>query len=134
MRKVPHKYDWEYSEPWECVLHTDEGVITLKVDSGYRTDLASVPQALKGLMDNGSADYGVMIACQTHDVCYSTQYLSKELSDKMFYLILRYYGVSWLKAQLYYNAVRLFGDDAYYLGNDEIEHDRILCRLFWGSK
>jgi hypothetical protein len=134
MRKIAHKYDWEYTEPWECTLLTDEGRIRLTVLKGYRTDLASVPQALKGLIDNGSGDFGVMIACQVHDILYSTNYLSKPLSDELFYLILRAHGMGWFKAQAYYKAVKWFGDSAYYDGNDEISQDRMLCKLYWTSK
>jgi hypothetical protein len=134
MRKRPERGEWEYSEHWECVLLTSEGRIKVTVGKGYWTDLASVPQPLKGLMDNGSADYAVLIACQIHDVAYSTQYLSRPLADELFYLLLRNGGIGWVKAQAYYRAVRWFGEDAYEDGNDEIIHDRMLCKIYWTDK
>lgn len=134
MRKIAHKYDWEYAEPWEFSILTDEGLLRLEVSPHYRTDLASVPQALKNLFDNGSGDYGVMIACQVHDFFYATKYASRRLADDLFYLLLRHYGMGWLKAKFYYNAVHLFGEKAYEEESDELLTDRLLCRFYWSDK
>lgn len=136
LRKLPKRDHWEYAEDWDCVIHTeDEGVISIRIKKGYWSDLASVPRPLRGAFDNGSGEFGVLIASQVHDLLYSTHYLSKDFADTLFHDILRHYGMNRLKAWLYYQAVHLFGDDAWeVLSDDEMEKDRKLCSLHWADK
>ncbi len=133
LRKRPTRGEWEYVSRWTCDLVTDEGVLHYNVSPGYWTDLASVPQILKGLIDNGSADYGVLMASQMHDFAYSTHLISRPLADELFYLTLRYYKMGWLKAQAYYRAVSWFGEGPYE-ECDSMHTDRELCKLYWGDR
>lgn len=133
LRKVPKKNYWEYAANWAVRIRTaKDGMITLTIQVGYWTDLASVPKALRGMFDNGSAEYGVLVASQIHDALYSTHYLSKELSDEIFYRALKYYKMNCAKAWLYYKAVSWFGDSAWEYHDETLaERDRELIRILW---
>ena len=136
MQKLADKDKWAYAGDWVCaIVLKDEGVLHLKIKRGYWTDLASVPQALRGAFDNGSGHYGVLISSQVHDAIYSTHYFSKEFADQIFYSLLRYFGMGYIKAKLYYMAVDLFGNRAWdFLSEDEALKDRELVKFQWLSK
>ena len=135
LRKLPKRNVWEYAELWSCRIHLKgEGVLQVRIAPGYWTDLASVPKALRGAFDNGSGDFGVLIASQVHDMLYSTHYLSKDFADELFRLLLRFYGVGYWKAWLYYEAVALFGRSAWEASDLDLNADRALCSLDWLAK
>ena len=136
LQKLADKDKWAYACDWVCaIVLKDEGVLHFSVKRGYWTDLASVPQALRGAFDNGSGDYGVLISSQVHDANYSTHYFSKDFADELFYAMLRFYGMGYIKAKLYYAAVHLFGDRAWdYLSESEASRDRDLIKVKWLSK
>jgi hypothetical protein len=135
LRKLPSGDKWEYAELWSCRIHLKgEGVLAVRIAPGYWTDLASVPKALRGAFDNGSGDFGVLIASQVHDMLYSTHYLSKDFSDELFRLLLRFYKMSAFKAWLYYEAVALFGASAWEASDLDLNADRALCALDWLAK
>ena len=135
LRKLPEGNRWEYAELWSCRIHLKgEGVLAVRIAPGYWTDLASVPKALRGAFDNGSGDYAVLVASQVHDMLYSTHYLSKDFSDELFRLLLRFYKMSALNAWLYYEAVALFGRSAWEASDLDLNADRALCALDWLAK
>lgn len=134
--KMVENGKWEYVSKWdiEIVLHRS-GVLRLSIRPGYWTDLASVPKALRGAFDNGSWDYGVLIASQVHDALYSTHYLSKTFSDDLFEQLLLYYGMGKIKARLYWLAVHLFGNSAWeVLSDEQMATDRHLIDFHWDDK
>lgn len=133
LRKLPKPDHWEYAADWvAAIVLKGEGVLKVSIRRGYWTDLASVPKALRGAFDNGSGDFGVLVASQLHDMLYSTHYMSKDFSDALFHAVLRHYGMGSVKAWLYYQAVHLFGDKAWETISDaEMEADRRLCSFQW---
>lgn len=132
LRKLKKPNNWEYAAKWEChVRLSGDGWLHFTINPGYWTDLASVPKALRGAFDNGSGEYGVLIASQLHDMLYATHYMSKNFADELFHKVLRYYGMNRIKAWLYYQAVHLFGDDAWEAADDDMYIDRGLCKLMW---
>lgn len=135
LRKLPKSGFWEYAELWSCkVFLKGEGVLVFRIAPGYWTDLASVPKALRGAFDNGSGDFGVLIASQVHDMLYSTHWTSKDFADELFHAVLRHYGMGSVKAWLYYQAVHLFGDKAWEASDLDLNADRALCALDWLAK
>ena len=135
LRKMPNGGVWEYAELWSCrVVLKGEGVLVFRIAPGYWTDLASVPKALRGAFDNGSGDFGVLIASQLHDMLYATHYLSKDFADKLFRHVLRFYKMSAFKAWLYYEAVHICGSSAWEATETEIAGDSALCALDWADK
>lgn len=132
LRKLPKGDRWEYDSDWlAAIVLKGEGVIKITIKRGYWTDLASVPKALRGAFDNGSGSYGVLMASQVHDMLYSTHYMSKDFADNIFLALLRYYGMGCVKANLYYYAVKLFGDEAWEAAEADLEADCALCRFEW---
>lgn len=134
--KMVENGKWEYVSKWdiEIVLH-GSGVLRLSIRPPYWTDLASVPKALRGAFDNGSGEFGVLIASQVHDALYSTHYLSKTFSDDLFEQLLRYYGMGRAKARLYWLAVHLFGGSAWnVLSDEQMVNDRHLIDFHWDDK
>lgn len=132
LRKLTKRDNWEYAAEWKAAIHLkDTGVLRLRILPGYWTDLASVPQALRGAFDNGSGNYGVLIASQAHDLLYSTHYLNKDFADDLFHALLRFYGVGRVKAYMYYLAVHWFGDDPWERTDTELDGDRQYCSLTW---
>ena len=134
LQKLADKDKWAYAADWECEIRWATcGAFHVKIRKGYWTDLASVPRGLRGLFDNGSGDYGVLVASQVHDMLYSTHYVSKDMADDLFHTLLRFFKMSCVKARLYYMAVHLFGDKAWEtLSPEEQERDQALCSVFWG--
>lgn len=131
--KMVENGKWEYVSKWdiEIVLH-ESGVLRLSIRPGYWTDLASVPRALRGAFDNGSAEFGVLIASQVHDALYSTHYLSRTFADDLFEQLLLHYGMGKIKARLYWLAVHLFGNSAWeVLSEEQMFEDRRLCTMTW---
>lgn len=136
LRKLPQRNKWEYGAEWTAKIHlVDEGTLHFTIRPPYWTDLASVPRPLRGAFDNGSGEFGVLVASQVHDMLYSTHWTSKDFADQLLHSILRYYGMSKFKAWLYYQAVHLFGDSAWeIISEEEMENDRKLCSFRWNDK
>ncbi len=86
------------------------GVFTLIVAQGLRSDLASVPNGLLWLCDPiGKHQRAALF----HDAAYRTHPCSRFTADAMFRAIMEHDGVSWWRAMLMYYAVRLFGSKAW---------------------
>ena len=135
MRKMTSGDKWEYVASWRCVIRTKkDGDLVARISPGYKTDLASVPKALRGAFDNGSGDFGVLIASQVHDMLYSTHWTSKDFADELFHALLLHYGVGSFKAWCYYKAVVWFGDSAWEATENDLNGDRELCSFQWLAK
>lgn len=88
----------------------------LLVPAGLITDLASIPKCLRWFLDD--SEDGVLQSAVVHDYLLSSVikprwYTTKSSADKLFYNLLRYYGVSYFHAQSAYIAVKLFGRGNY---------------------
>jgi hypothetical protein len=70
-----------------------------------------------------------MVAAMCHDICYSSNDLSRGLSDHLFRQLLVHLGMSKVRAWLYYQAVHLFGAAAY---DDAVE--RTLAWVRWDAR
>jgi hypothetical protein len=108
------------AKPWRFELLKDVVVtlsngVRLIIPAGYKTDFASVPLLLRGIVQPGGNHN---LATLIHDWLYDTQYSITEKKDwrkdrlfadrEMLYW-LKKSGVSWIKRQLMYYAVRLGG-------------------------
>lgn len=129
LRKLPRGSQWIVDEPWKYSVATNDGVLHYWAKPGYITDLASVPKALRGLADNGSGNYAVMISAMCHDIGYSSNDLSRAMCDQIFRQTLVRLGMSKWRAWIYYQAVNLFGGPAY---DDAVE--RSLAWVEWDAK
>lgn len=75
---------------------------------GLIFDGASIPRAMWPIIGNPLQD-DYRDAAVIHDAAYQAQASSREDADKAFYTAMRASGVSFIKAQTIYRAVRLFG-------------------------
>lgn len=84
----------------------------IEVPVGFRTDLASIPRALRNLpaLDpNGKSRRPAVV----HDWLYAWQALGKDRSDEFFREALIVEGVVHVDAETLYLAVHLCGDEAW---------------------
>jgi hypothetical protein len=108
--KKPHR--WVLEEPVTIRLSNGK---TITITAGYKTDFASVPRGFWGIIQTSGRHN---LATLVHDWLYDTQYSITEKKDwkkdrlfadrEMLYW-LKKSGVSWIKRQLMYYAVRLGG-------------------------
>jgi len=83
---------------------------TIVVSCGFVTDFTTVPRFLWSIFPKWEK-YGN--AAIIHDYLYFSHERTREEADKIFYEGMIVLGVSKLKAQILYNAVRIFGKDKY---------------------
>ena len=134
-RKLPKKDIWELVEDWECKIHTKHnGILIYTIKAGYWWDLASVPRPLRGMVDNGSHEYAILVSTLIHDVNYDTHLLKQKDADKLLYEMLKWYKTSCWKPAMYYIAVYAFGKFAYNAFDPkQMEIDLTLCHLNWNK-
>ena len=80
--------------------------LTLTIPAGFVTDLASIPRALRAVLDvNGpSRDPAIL-----HDWLYCSQRTSRAFADHMLFQALVSYGETQLTAGVYWLGVRIGG-------------------------
>ncbi len=79
----------------------------ITVYPGFVTDGASVPNALRWFVDPFSGNY--LPGAILHDALYRSQILSREESDLIFLDAMKTCKVGWIKSELMFQAVSLFG-------------------------
>ena len=87
------------------------GFKSFRVPKGMHTNGASIPQSAKTII-GGNFDGLYLVSAIVHDMLYLIQHNRKE-SDNAFYDMMRALGVGLLKANAMYQAVHLFGKDAF---------------------
>ncbi len=97
---------FQLSEPM-CFRWRGKDII---VPAGFKSDGASVPPFL-WMSVSPKVDSRTIAGAIAHDFLYRSALpgWTRAEADKMFYDIIRYDGLSWLKAQKAYLGVRLFG-------------------------
>lgn len=90
---------WKDMEGWTNYLFSPHD---------YVFDGASIPKSLQPLLGS-SLSPRYLIAAYFHDYLYSEGQFDRQFADELFYLLLRKYGVSALKASLFFLGVRTFG-------------------------
>lgn len=75
-------------------------------------DAGSIPNALSSFLVSGY-DPRIEIPALVHDASYRFGYLSKKESDKLFYEMCRFYGISRIKSKTMYTGLKMFGHKAY---------------------
>jgi hypothetical protein len=79
--------------------------------AGFKTDFASIPKLLHGIIDESEAD--IRDAAVIHDFLYTEKSIPRKEADKVLYIAMRELGASMIKAGIVYNFVRLFGGSHY---------------------
>lgn len=89
----------------------------IDVPKGFITDLASVPKVFRNLVNAYGKNY--TRAAVIHDYLYSVGHklgIDRKMADNIFLEIMKERGVSFLKRQLMYRMVRMFGGLHYKKG------------------
>lgn len=91
----------------------------IKVPPGFITDLASIPRALRGVLNvNGRSRKAAVV----HDWLYCSRKLTRKQADDLFYRALRAEGVSTVLARVYWSGVRAGGWVYYNKRADGLNH------------
>jgi len=93
------------------LLSGSNGTRVHEIPAGFDTDLASIPRFL--LSTTGGKVGKHLIAAIVHDYLYRTGFASRELADEIFLAAMKNLGVSWLRRNVFYRAVRLGGKSSY---------------------
>lgn len=92
----------------------------VKVESGFITDLSSIPIGLRWMFPHGGAKaFGSVI----HDHIYRKQYLPRNFADDFFLDAMLENGVNKYKANAMYAGVRLFGWIAWESNKKKLESE-----------
>ena len=90
-------------------------------------------KCLRGLVDNDSQE--ILVAALVHDANFAAHLLdSFDLSNELFYQMIRLAGGSWWLAQKAYWAVQLFGMEAWNQDLTDIKLNRMFVKRTWGPK
>lgn len=95
---------------WELLadIGYENAYYKITCKSTFKTDGASIPKILWSLVGSPLEDDLLMPAI-IHDGLYTLMLLSREKCDKLLLEMLKYNGVSDIRADLIYSAVRAFG-------------------------
>ena len=110
LKKLGKEY-WELYTDFKIEIFFKTFKYTFIIKKGYKTDLASVPKAVRNIADNGSGSIKVSRCALVHDALYSTHYLGKDDSDYLFYKMLQFYKFN--MAFIYWKSVSWFGKSAW---------------------
>ena len=95
---------WVLHDAWSCELADGR---TLALDSGFRSDGASVPRLFWSFCSPFEPD--TFPAALAHDALYAGELVDRQTADRNFYHLLRATGASKAKASAMFSAVRLCG-------------------------
>jgi len=84
-----------------------------KLSKGFDSDGASIPRFLWWF--SNPFDSQVISAALVHDAAYWSRKLKRNIADRVFYALMRKNKTPFLKALLFYIAVRLGGWWGYYI-------------------
>ena len=123
--------DFMVTRPFSCVvsktadlLDPDRVLHNIRVPEGFVTDLASIPAPAYALNifspflpNEGAGKVGRhLVAAVVHDYLYRTGKLDRERADEIFLAAMKELGVSNIRQQAFYWAVRMGGWASYNKG------------------
>ena len=99
---------WVANSPMKIIVHVTNGNgrnvhIVYHIKRGWVTDMASVPDCLRGFVDNDSNEIVIPAIC--HDIAYALHGLCFDDANVLFREMLKYFDMSLLKRWLAYWAV-----------------------------
>ena len=95
---------YEVTQP----LVWEDSELVIQVNPGFDFDGASIPKALWSAVGSPMTG-GYQRAGCLHDALYASEWFARDVCDKLFLEAMESDGVSWIKRNLMYNAVRAFG-------------------------
>jgi hypothetical protein len=94
-------------------LYIKSSLTMFIIPKGFKTDLASIPRPLWWFI--APTDWGILVPAIMHDYFYRDATLPREMADFLFKEKMKDFGMGFIKRNLAYFAVRLFGGQ--YYGN-----------------
>lgn len=95
--------EWILLSPYSAIW--DDGRID--VPRGFQTDLSSIPRIARSIIPQIGDQNGPSVI---HDFCYEGHTkLTRAEADRLFLEGMQSVGVWWLRRQIMYTAVRMFG-------------------------
>ena len=94
------------------LLGTEYESFSIIIPAGFVSDGASIPDFLHSIV-GANFHPRFILAALIHDYLYATGIGTKDMADKIFYLLLLEAGVEKKKARIMHQAVRKFGEGNY---------------------
>ncbi len=88
-------------------LHIKSSMGRFMVEAFFKTNLASIPKFMWWFV--APTDWGILVPAIFHDYLYRTQELTRLESDRLFLEKMKDFKLGFIKRNLVYLAVRLFG-------------------------
>lgn len=129
---------WEIQHKMHIEIQTDliPGVLIYDIHPGYITDFRSGPSIVNPFIPK-IGDIKLAMAWMVHDINYHG-FLSKKYSDQLLREMLEYAGISKLKRNSVYYAVKFFAGSHYNtLDEDQgpiYNHNKTLVDFKWADK
>lgn len=95
----------ELIDPWE--IQTSAGLLHVK--TGIISDGASIPRIFWRIPGFAPYEGDTLPAAFAHDCLYASELVDRKTADDIIYELLRENGVGYLRASMYWRAVRGFG-------------------------
>ncbi len=90
------------------VFFSCDTALTFTIHEGFIFDGASIPRAFWRLIGHPMQPR-TLVAALMHDYLYATEFLERKTADWIFLEMLQKSGVGWIKRNLMWGAVDLFG-------------------------
>ncbi len=104
------KTKWRLIKPLRCSVRNEVDTEDIKVPIGFKTDLASVPRPFWAFFPPHEKYTKAAIV---HDYCYNQKCCSRKRADRIFRVGMKALRVSFIKRNIIYYAVRIFGRPAW---------------------
>ena len=104
----PHKGRYRLIKDYSFVVDVDGVRCSFTIPAGFETDGGSVPR-FGWRVAGDPYDPRYIASFLVHDWLYATHALERDAADAVLYHAMRKEGASWVKARMYYRAVRWFG-------------------------
>ena len=111
-------------------LLPDWRVFELIVDPGFRFDGCSIPRPLWRLCGH-PLEVPRIAAALAHDWLYAAQLTDRETADQVFMSVCLEVGLGWLRREVEYLALRLFGWGAWISKKDADRISARACGTLW---
>ena len=104
----PHESRYRLIAPYNFIIELSGYERVFQIPAGFETDGGSVPRF--GWRVAGEPfDPRYIASFLVHDWLYTVHALERDAADAVLYHAMRKEGASWVKARMYYRAVRWFG-------------------------
>jgi len=117
---------WELRDNWLSQMVSQKCVLIKK---GMTTDGASIPRYCWSIIGHPLSGW-ILPHALAHDALYSAELLSRKECDEFLLLSMKQAGVSWLRRNTVWSAVRMFGGSVWSKHtSDSVYDSRKHCQI-----